>query len=132
MAGGWARRRALLLACCGARSDERQAGQHCVSQAVRQPCSGCRSPCHAMRQRHPLDHPPPIPSFAVQGNYTLMITALGFLQVLLLLRQMEACSTPALASRVSLLTLAHQVGAHPLPVDQAGCWQAGGGRVAAG
>ncbi|KAI3438284.1 hypothetical protein D9Q98_000719 [Chlorella vulgaris] len=42
------------------------------------------------------------------GNYTLMITALGFLQVLLLLRQMEACSTPALASRVSLLTLAHQ------------------------
>jgi hypothetical protein len=43
-------------------------------------------------------------------NYTLMITALGFLQVLLLVRQMEACSTPALASRVSLLTLAHQVG----------------------
>lgn len=41
-------------------------------------------------------------------NYTLMITALGLLQVLLLVRQMEACATPALASRVSLLTLAHQ------------------------
>lgn len=44
-----------------------------------------------------------------QANYTLMITVLGLLQVMLLVRQMEACATPALASRVSLLTLAHQV-----------------------
>lgn len=42
-------------------------------------------------------------------NYTLLVTAVGFLQVLLLVRQMEACSTPTLASRVSLLMLAHQV-----------------------
>ena len=53
-------------------------------------------------------------------NYTLMITALGFLQVLLLVRQMEACATPALASRVSLLTLAHQVHRRTLP---AGSWE---------
>lgn len=63
-----------------------------------------------------------------QVNYTLMITALGFLQVLLLVRQMEACSTPALASRVSLLTLAHQVrcggwrwGAHTCNSEHAVC-----------
>lgn len=48
---------------------------------------------------------------APQVNYTLMVTAMGFLQVLLLVRQMEAVSTQALASRVSLLSLAQQVGA---------------------
>ncbi|KAL4452456.1 hypothetical protein ABPG75_008118 [Micractinium tetrahymenae] len=46
--------------------------------------------------------------YSKAANYTLMITVLGLLQVLLLVRQMEACATPALASRVSLLTLAHQ------------------------
>ena len=49
-------------------------------------------------------------SAAPQVNYTLMVTAMGFLQVLLLVRQMEAVSTQALASRVSLLSLAQQVG----------------------
>lgn len=41
------------------------------------------------------------------AQYTLMIAGLGFAQVLLLVRQMEAVTTPALAARISLLTLAH-------------------------
>lgn len=39
-----------------------------------------------------------------------MVTAMGFLQVLLLVRQMESVTTQALAARVSLFAMAHQVG----------------------
>lgn len=41
-------------------------------------------------------------------NYTFMVTALTFVQVLLLLRQMEATNTQATASKVSLLMLGQQ------------------------
>lgn len=41
-------------------------------------------------------------------NYTFMVTALTFVQVLLLLRQMESTNTQATASKVSLLMLGQQ------------------------
>ncbi|KAL0030093.1 hypothetical protein WJX79_006567 [Trebouxia sp. C0005] len=41
-------------------------------------------------------------------NYTFMVTALTFIQVLLLLRQMESTNTQATASKVSLLMLGQQ------------------------
>lgn len=59
--------------------------------------------CQPAKTSHPCPH-------VLQVNYTLMVTAMGFLQVLLLVRQMESVTTQALAARVSLLTLAHQVG----------------------
>ncbi|KAK9820806.1 hypothetical protein WJX74_006344 [Apatococcus lobatus] len=46
--------------------------------------------------------------FSKAVNYTLLMTALSFIQVLLLIRQMEATSTPALASKVSLITIGQQ------------------------
>lgn len=44
---------------------------------------------------------------------------MGFLQVLLLVRQMESVTTQALAARVSLFAMAHQVGGALLPT---GLW----------
>ena len=67
-------------------------------------------------------------------NYTLMISAVGFLQVLLLVGQMEAVTTPAIAARVSLFALAHQVGSAGGAGGAGGaeraCVHVGGGCVA--
>lgn len=41
-------------------------------------------------------------------NYTLVATALSFVQILLLLRQMEGSASQAMAARVSLWTVGHQ------------------------
>ncbi|CAK0754278.1 hypothetical protein CVIRNUC_002285 [Coccomyxa viridis] len=46
--------------------------------------------------------------YAKAINYTLMVTAVSFLQVLLSIRQMEATTGQAAASKVSLLMLGHQ------------------------
>ncbi|KAK9832712.1 hypothetical protein WJX81_003010 [Elliptochloris bilobata] len=46
--------------------------------------------------------------FAKAVNYTLMITALSFVQVVLLIRQMEATATQAAVAKVSLLTVGQQ------------------------
>lgn len=79
-----------------------------------QPCllarPACRTLCRPTCSPHACRGALP-PTGQPQVNYTLMVTAMGFLQVLLLVRQMESVTTQALAARVSLLTLAHQVGA---------------------
>ena len=46
--------------------------------------------------------------YAKAVNYTLMITIVSFLQVLLLIRQMESTSTQASAAKVSLLSIGIQ------------------------
>lgn len=46
--------------------------------------------------------------YAKAVNYTLMITGISFIQVLLLVRQIEATATTATASRVSLLCIGQQ------------------------
>ncbi|CAD7699222.1 unnamed protein product [Ostreobium quekettii] len=46
--------------------------------------------------------------FAKALHYTLATTVVTFLQILLLIKQIEATSTPSTAMRVSLLTVSHQ------------------------